>query len=54
MTDWLWGGEGGEERAAGFLAGVRWCVEIGRFQEGGGSGTYPPSADSISMYVCQV
>lgn len=36
MTDWLWGGEGGEERAAGFLAGVRWCVEIGRFQEGGG------------------
>lgn len=35
MTDWLWGGEGGEERAAGFLAGVRWCMEIGRFQERG-------------------
>lgn len=36
VTDWLWRGERGEERAAGFLARVRWCVEIGRFQEGGG------------------
>lgn len=34
VTDWPWRGEGGEEHAAGFLAGVRLFVEIGRLQGG--------------------
>lgn len=34
MTDWPWGGERGEEHAAGFLAGVRWFVAIGRIRDG--------------------
>lgn len=36
MTDWPWGGEGGEEHTAGLLAGVRWCVETERSRGGWG------------------
>lgn len=57
MTDWLWGGAGGGERAAaGFLAGVRKYTEMGdrEYPEWAGSGTHPLYADGIIMYACQV